>query len=487
MEPIFELSIDLPSRASGQLLRALHRQLRAAIVDGRLQAGVRLPPTRALAERLGVSRNTAIAAYDLLLSEGYLQARTGAGTFVADMGPRRTCAKAAIEHAAIDRAAPDRRLAPFWRGENAAGPQWTLSQGPYDFRTGLPDITQFPFDIWQRLSSRAARCLSKRTLSEGSPQGRAALRAAIAKHVSFARAVACEPDDIIVTTGTRQAVDLIARILVTPGHSQAAIEDPCYPPLRLALGAAGARIHSVPVDDEGLIVEQLPAGASIVCVAPSHQYPLGVAMSVQRRAALLDYAHASDAVIIEDDYDSEFRLAGRPLDALQTLDRNGCVFYVGTFAKAMFNAVRVGFIVAPPWARSALVAAKQAIDGSNPLLVQDALAAFISEGHLARHIRRMRKVYAKRHAVLLEAIDRHCRGRLRPRPSIAGVHIAAELTGGGRPAEIAAEAAQAGIAIEPLDRYTFGTAAPKGLVFGYGMIEADQIEPALRALGRILR
>jgi GntR family transcriptional regulator / MocR family aminotransferase len=482
MEPIFELAIALPAKGSGELLRALHRQLRTAILDGRLQAGLRLPPTRTLAAKLDISRNTAIAAYDLLLSEGYLEGRAGAGTFVADVRP-----KLERPRAPNGRSGPDRRLAPFWRNKLAAGPAPTRRQGRFDFRTGYPDITAFPFDIWQRLSARASRNLAKKTVVDYEPQGRSALREAIAKHVSFARAVACSPDDVIVTTGTRQAADLIARILVTPGETQVAIEDPCYPPLRRAFASFGARIQPVPVDAEGLLAERLAVGTRIVCVAPSHQYPLGVAMSARRRAALLEFAQAFGAVIIEDDYDSEFRLEGRPLDALQTLDRAESVFYVGTFGKSMFTDVRAGFVVAPPWARRALVAAKQTVDGSNPVLVQDALAAFIAEGHLARHIRKMRKVYAERHAVLLAAIERHCKGRLQPIPSHAGVHLAAELTCKMTAADVVAKAAEADIAVETLDRYAYRKGAQTGLVFGYGMIEAHDITPAIRQLARVMR
>jgi GntR family transcriptional regulator / MocR family aminotransferase len=482
MEPLFELAIALPAKGSGELLRSLHRQLRTAILDGRLRAGLRLPPTRMLATRLGVSRNTAIAAYDLLLSEGYLEGRTGAGTFVADVRPKLDRPKAPS-----GRPGPDRRLAPFWRTELAFGPVPTTRRGRYDFRTGYPDITTFPFDIWQRLSTRASRGLAKKAAVDYEPQGRPALREAIAKHVSFARAVACRPEDVVVTTGTRQAADLIARILVTPGETQVAIEDPCYPPLRRAFAAAGARLQTVPVDAEGLLVERLAVGTRIVCVAPSHQYPLGVAMSARRRAALLEFAQAFGAVIIEDDYDSEFRLEGRPLDALQTLDRAGSVFYIGTFGKSMFTDLRAGFVVAPPWARRALVAAKQTIDGSNPVLMQDTLAAFIAEGHLARHIRKMRKVYAERHAALLHSLERHGQERLRPIPSLAGVHLAALLTSKMTAADVVAAAAEAGIAIEALDRYATRKDAPAGFVFGYGMIEARDIPPAIRQLARLIR
>jgi GntR family transcriptional regulator/MocR family aminotransferase len=479
MEPIFELAIALPAKGSRDLLRALHRQLRDAILDGRLQAGLRMPPTRKLAASLGVSRNTAIAAYDLLLSEGYLVARTGAGSHVADVRPRLQRPRAPAGNPSADR-----RLAEFWRkhaGPAEATPEQTSR---FDFRTGFPDITQFPFEIWQRLSARASRALSRKSAVEGVPQGTPALREAIANHVSFARAVACDSEDIVVTAGTRQAVDLLARILVTPGKTEVALEDPGYPPVRDSFAAAGARILTVPVDGEGLVVERLPVSARVVCVTPSHQFPLGVAMSARRRAALLEFAQAYGAVVIEDDYDSEFRVEGRPLDALQTLDRAESVFYVGTFSKCMFPALRLGFVVAPPWARRALVAAKQSSDWHSPVIAQDALAAFIAEGHLARHIRKMRKVYGERHAALLLALARHCGDRLRPIPALAGVHLAAELVEPGQAGDMVAAAAEAGIKVESLARYSHRRSAPGGLVLGYGMIGAGDIDPGIRALSR---
>jgi GntR family transcriptional regulator / MocR family aminotransferase len=480
MEPIFELRISLPGRGSRDLLRAVHGQLRSAILDGRLQGGLRLPATRALATRLGISRNTALAAYDLLLSEGYLVARPGAGTYVAPV----LAPQAARKPASADAAARG-RLAAFWRAPPAV-PAPTPAYR-FDFRTGLPDKTSFPFHVWRRLSARALRALSKVPAAYAEPEGRAALRDAIAGHISFARAVACRPEDVIVTAGAQQAIDLIARILVVPGETTVAVEDPGYPPMRAAFAAAGADIANVPVDDEGLVVDRLPPNARAICVTPSHQFPLGVAMSLRRRAALLDFARARRAVVIEDDYDGEFRFGGKPLDALQTLDRAELVFYVGTFSKSLFPALRLGFLVAPPWARSALVAAKQLTDWHGPVLAQDTLAAFIAEGHLARHVRRMRVIYGERRAALLRSLARHCGDRLAPIPAVAGLHLAARLAGPLPAGTLVARAADAGIGVELLDRYAGRKAAVRGLAFGYGMIRSDEIDEAIRRLARALR
>jgi GntR family transcriptional regulator/MocR family aminotransferase len=474
MEPILPIAIDLPERGSREILRSLHRQLRAAIVDGRLQAGLRLPATRALAEALGVSRNTAIAAYDMLLGEGYVEGRRGAGTFVADVGPRLQRPKAPPSDPLADA-----RLASPWRGWRPVSDRCSPETYRFDFVAGVPDTTEFPFDIWQRLSTRAARRLAKTRMWQDDPAGEAPLRQAIANHVSFVRAVACGPDDIVVTNGARQAIDLIARILVTPGETEVAVEDPGYRPTRRSFTAAGAKVLSIPVDEEGLVVERLPPSARVVCVTPSHQFPLGVAMSARRRSELLDFAETFGAVIVEDDYDSEFRIAGRPLDALQTLDRSGSVFYVGTFSKSMFPELRLGFIVVPEWARYPLTLAKLVSDRQSPVINQLALADFIAEGHLARHVRKMRKSYAARHMAITRSLAEHFPGRLRMLPSHAGVHVAARLPDDGDDAGLVAAAEARRIRVEDLARYSARKASPRGLVFGFGKIRTDDIEPAI--------
>ncbi|SEF22638.1 PLP-dependent aminotransferase family protein [Variovorax sp. NFACC27] len=486
MEPLFELAIRLPPAGSRDLLRELHRQLRGAILDGRLQPGARLPATRALAQRLGVSRNTMLAAYDLLLSEGYLLARPGAGTYVADTLPASRRGRAPRKSLALRR---DPRLVP--PGVPGADLAPTLQPQPArdDFRVGLPDVSLFPFDIWRRLSDRALRRIARQTADYADPQGQASLREAIAGHVSFTRAVGCTADDIVVTAGAQQAFGLLARILVVPGRTVVAVEQLFYPSLREAMLAAGAKVVTVPTDAEGLCVERIPPEARVVCVTPSHQFPTGVAMSPQRRAALLAFARERDAVIVEDDYDSEFRFAGRPLDALQTLDRAESVFYVGTFSKSLFPALRLGFVVAPPWARAALVRSRELADWHGPVLGQEALAAFIAEGHLARHIRKMRKLYAARRTALLEALARHGAGRLEVIPSSAGLHLSTWLHGGARDHVVVERAAAAGITLPPLSRYAPESSAPdapNGLAFGYGLIGESQIDGAIRRLAALL-
>jgi GntR family transcriptional regulator / MocR family aminotransferase len=481
MEPIFELAIDLPKSGSRELLRSLHAQLRAAIIDGRLQPGVRLPPTRELAATFGVSRNTAVSAYDLLMSEGYVESRQGDGTYVADVRSRpvRVVATAA-------NIAADHRLGAYWRDTSA------LNDGPprkglrYDFQLGAPDKSLVPFDVWRRLSARALRSLAKQPLVNPELHGRPVLRAAIAQHVSFTRAVACRADDVTVTSGAQQAFDLLARILVTPGKTVVAVEEPGYLPMRAAFAAAGAKLVLVPVDEDGLVVERLPKNASVVCVTPSHQYPLGMTMSLKRRAALLAFAASRRAVVLEDDYDAEFRFGGRPLDALQTLDRNESVIYIGTFSKSLFPALRLGYVVAPAWAHAALGVARRIAAGDGAVLTQDTLAAFIAEGHLARHVRKVRRVYAARRQVLLDGFERELSDWLAPIPAYAGLHMTALARQRLDTDAVASHAWQAGIGVYPLSRYYASKPMQQGLIFGFGAIVERDISAGLKELGRLL-
>jgi GntR family transcriptional regulator/MocR family aminotransferase len=481
MEPLFELPIRLPTRGSHQVLRALHQQLRAAIVDGRLRPGLRLPSTRALASSHGISRNTAVAAYDLLLSEGYVSMRQGSGCYVAQALSRPVPARARAGNTAADK-----RLSSLYRDRRARRPPAPPESLPYWFRLGAPDTGLFPYDIWRRLSNRALRILPKSELSRD-PQGLPVLRDAIAKHVSLSRAVACRPEDVLVTGGAQQAFDLLARVLVSGRRTTVAVENPSYPPMRAAFEATGAKLIPVPVDTDGMVIDRLPSQARVVCVTPSHQFPLGSAMSMTRRMALLEFARERDAVVIEDDYDCEFRFDGRPLDALQTIDRHESVFYVGTFSKSLFPQIRLGFIVPPPWALEALVAAKQDSDLLSPFLVQHTLAAFIAGGHLARHIRKMRSIYSQRRQRLLDGLQRDFARWLDPIPCFAGLHAAALLRQSEDAEEVVKRALAQGVGLSSVGRYCIGKPDTQGLVFGYGAISEQAIAAGLSALRKVWR
>jgi len=383
--------------------------------------------------------------------------------------------------------APDRRLSEFWR----APPPYLLkawaSNSPSHmlFRLGVPDTASFPYHIWRRLLARSLRALAKVPAAYVDAEGRPLLREAIANHVSFARAVACNADDVVVTAGTQQAIDLLAKILVTPGKTVVAMEDPGYAPVRGVFLAAGAKIVPVPVDADGLMVDRIPTDARVICVTPSHQFPVGVAMSMRRRTELLEFARLHDAVIIEDDYDGEFRFGTTPRDALQTLDRSGSVFYVGTFSKSLFPGIRLGFVVTPPWAKRTIRAAKQVTDWHQPVLEQDALAAFISEGHMARHVRKMRKLYAERRELMISGLQAHFGAWLDPIPASGGMHLTALAREALDFDAIARSARQKNMDVRSLRALSATGHCQAGLVLGYGATSPEGITEGLLQLRRL--
>lgn len=477
MDPAIGFDITLPPRGSRRRQRAIHAQLRAAVLDGRLQPGVRLPASRALAQALGVARITVVAAYDLLVAEGYLVVRPGAGTFVTEAPAAR--ARPAPSPASAQRhpsfsalARPDIR--PVY-----ASPR---PRPPIDFTVGAPDIRQIRFDVWNRFAARAMRAHCRRGEDYGDVRGSARLRAAIVQHVSLSRAVAASDETVIVTCGAQQAITLVAQVFVDPGRSTVAYEDPGYPPAIEAFAAAGARMVGVPVDTDGIVVERIPRDAKIVYVTPSHQFPLGVVMTRRRRAALLDFAASHDAIVVEDDYDADFRFSGRPLDALQTMDRHQRVFYVGTFSKSLLPSVRLGFVVAPPWAVDTLIAAKHRADWHTNLVAQEALASFIGEGHLLRHVRRMQRVYAARRSVLLSTLERDFGSWLRPIPSQAGLHVAAMTAPGIGAARLIEAAREAGVGLIDVRADVQKDLASSCVLFGFGRTDEADI---VAGLGRL--
>jgi GntR family transcriptional regulator/MocR family aminotransferase len=458
----------------GALSVQIYRQLLEAVLDGRLRSGQQLPPTRELAARLDVSRNTVAVAYELLVAEGLVIGRVGAGSFVCDDSSRRIKTRRAPSGGVLPR--------DVWREMNAPAER---PQPPaiYDFSVGTPDPDLFPLTLWRRLVARALRASRMEYARYGDPAGHAGLRAAIARHVGVSRAVRADGEDVIVTHGAQQAFDLIGRVLITEGTC-AAVEDPGYPPVRRLLRSFGARVVGVRVDREGLVVDAIPDRARLVYVTPSHQFPLGVAMSLQRRTALLAWAERRGAVIVEDDYDSEFRFDGRPLDPLQSLDRTGCVIYVGSFSKILWPALRLGFMIAPASLQPALRAAKQLSDWHGELATQAALASFIDEGFLARHIRRVTREYANRHAQVAASLQHRLGRWLEVVPAAAGMHLAAESVCGRSldTARLVLQADQRGVRIVALSAFSAGVATRPGIVIGYGAIPSSRIDDGMRQL-----
>jgi GntR family transcriptional regulator/MocR family aminotransferase len=455
----------------------IYRQLRRAILERRLLPGQQLASTRELARLLGVSRTTVTVAFERLWSEGFVTSHTGAGTFVS--------ADAAAERRRAQRRARPRsplRIRPVWD----TIPLTTVFERPaaFDFRTGATDVSLFPFESWRRLMVRQFQKSTIGTGAYGSPAGHAGLRAAIARHIAVSRGVQASPDDIVITSGTQQALDIVARILLAPGD-RVAVEDPGYRPPRLLFESLGARVRGVAVDRHGLVVDQIPNRARLVYVTPSHQYPLGMSMALARRLELLEWAERYNAAVIEDDYDSEFRFGGRPIESLQSLDvARRRVVYVGSFSKTLLPALRLGFLVTPPALRDAALRAKYVTDWHTPLHTQAALATFMEEGLFARHLRKMNSVYRARHQRLTSILEHDFTEYFDVIPSAAGLHVAAvaRSSSSERFDAVLAAATQARLALQPLSIFAFDHPPRLGLVLGYGAIGVDGIEEGLRRL-----
>jgi GntR family transcriptional regulator/MocR family aminotransferase len=482
------ISLDPSSRIP------LHRQLydivRKAILDRKLRAGARLPSTRALAAELEVSRTTVISAFDQLIAEGYIDGKTGAGTFVATSVPDDLLRVRAKVANPVRRPASRRPISSRGKLWVSTAASFIPDEGrPRAFQPGLPSIDDFPFDVWSRMFSKRWRHPSRELACYGHAAGYRPLRDAIANYVQLARGVRCDPDQVIIVAGSQQGLDLVARVLLDQGDA-AWIEDPCYRGARGALLGAGARLVPVPVDEQGLDVSTVESAcieARVGYVTPSHQYPLGVTMTLSRRLALLDWATRCGAWIIEDDYDSEYQYSGRPLAALQGLDEDDRVIYVGTFSKVLFPALRLGYLIVPSSLVDVFCAAHSHTAYFCPLIEQIVLTDFIFEGHFSRHIRRMRRLYEERQAALVESAKTELSGLLEVSPARAGMHLIGWLRTGLNDQAISRRAAAAGLDVRPLSFYCIEAKQRAGLLLGYTGIPVPEIRRGIRALADILR
>ncbi|MGU1175253.1 PLP-dependent aminotransferase family protein [Pseudomonas aeruginosa] len=471
-----ELQLILDGRHD--LVGQLYRQLRDAILHGRLATGDRLPATRYLAERLEVSRKTVSEAYERLASEGFLEGRVGSGTFVA-RGP--------AGEAPPQRADGPLRPAARWaRIEPQSGLMDQRAPLRYSFTGGTTDKRRFPFDTWRTCVLQALRLQQRSPAFYKETEGDPELRLAISRYLAINRAVQCDWNALMVTQGAQQGLDLLARVMLDPGDL-AVVEEPGYPPARASLLATGAEVRGVPVDAEGLRVDLLPDNAKLVYVTPSHQFPLGMPMSLERRLQLLDWAQRHRALIIEDDYDSEYRFDGRSLESLRSLDRNGQVAYLGTFSKTLFPELRLGYLLPPASLREAVLAARKLVDRHSETLQQRALALFIQRGDFARHTRRLQREYAQRRGRLLERLHGDLSPWLEALPAVAGIHLAARCREPLDVLRIARHLRQQGLEVGTLPPFYAETPAQAGFLFGFGCIERDDIDPALDLLRAELR
>ena len=491
-QPLFTaLHLD-PARPE-PMYHQLYTEIRDAILGGRVAPGARLSSTRALAASLGVSRATVVGAFEQLLAEGYLEGRVGSGTFVATALPDELLQARTPRPPVAGKAdAPTAALRLSRRGEGLAATAVSASRSarsaPRPFQAGVPDLAGLPLGTWAQLAARRLAAPPPELLSYGDPAGYLPLREAIAGYLAAARGVRCTAAQVIVVAGSQQGLDLAARLLLDPGE-RAWVEDPGYIGARGALQAAGAELAPVPVDAEGLDVAagaRLAPDARLVYVTPSHQFPTGATLSLQRRLALLAWARSAGAWVLEDDYDSEYRYAGRPLAALQGLDADERVIYLGTFSKVLFPALRLGYLVAPAERAPAFAAARALTDRHPPGLEQAILADFIAEGHFARHIRRMRARYAERQQALIAAAQ-PLAGLIELTPAGAGMHTVGMLPPGVDDRLVARRAAAHGVETVPISAYTSRALPRGGLVLGYSAFTPAEIEQAMGRLGRALK
>lgn len=491
--PFFLPAISLERTSALPLHRQLYEAIREAILFGSLRKGLRLPSTRYLASELRVSRNIVVIAFEQLLAEGYLESRTGSGTFVTNTLPeevlqvQQSLAKGnrtPSERSRVIKRVPhlDRQF-----GCGILGGDPKLSYAP--FRYGLPALDELPLDLWARLLARHYRMAPAEVAVHGDPGGLRRLREAIASYVGAARGVRCRADQVIITNGSQQAIDLAARVLADPGEA-AIVEDPGYVGARFALQAAGLKLIPARVGRSGLCVESLlkkRLKAKLVYVTPSHQFPLGVVLSLANRLQLLDWAAGNDAWILENDSDSEYRYESKPIPALQGLDRNGRVIYIGTFSKVLFATLRLGYLIVPEDLIDIFVGARWVFDRGSPLVEQAALADFIVEGHLASHIRRMRALYMERRSVMIRAIREKMSDVLETWDSEAGMRTVGWLPSNVDDWRVSAEAAKAGIFTMPVSSFSIRPLCRGGLVLGYAAFKPEMITKSLYDLEFVIK
>ncbi len=446
---------------------------RNAILGGQLRPGQRLQSTRALATELRISRLPVVIAYEQLLHEGYIEGKIGAGTFVNPSIPDE------LTHVARHRNIQDSE-------SPVIAEEFSNLLGP--FRVSLPALDHFPMKIWSPLVSSHSRNFSIENMAYGDPAGHLPLREAIAEYLRTARAVKCEASQVIIVSGSQLALQMCARALLTSFDS-VCVEEPGYPGARDALQASGATLIPIPVDDEGISIQKLTSTKKrvrVVYVTPSHQYPLGTLMSASRRLELLDWADQTRTWIIEDDYDSEYRYASRPLGSLQGMDNSSRVIYIGTFSKVLFPSLRIGYIVVPRELVKRFVQIRESLDIFSPTLYQLALTDFIEQGHFARHLRRMRSIYLERQNALVASLRKHFGNTLTPYNTDGGLHLCTIFPKGIDDQEITQNAAKRGISIMPLSSCYAGKKSESGLVLGFACANESQMDAATKILSQII-
>jgi GntR family transcriptional regulator / MocR family aminotransferase len=482
--------------------RRVYEAIRRAITEQVLPSGARLPSTRSLSEDLNVSRNTILAAFEQLLDEGYVAAQTGSGTYVtynsydsnqpeyfgkATLQPANKIAGKTTSENITNNLLSQRGLAAIHKHGDS-----NLGHEVQPFTPTEDDYSRFPLALWRRLLNRQWRAINPTLLDSSHDGGYLPLRKAIADYLRVSRAVNLTVDQVLITSGTQQSIDLCARLLAD--HNDIAwVENPCYWAARRVLEINGLQLHAVPVDAEGMApsMQDYRVKPKLIYTTPSHQYPKGMVMSYGRRRLLLDYAQNSNAWIIEDDYDSEFRFEGRPISSLQGMDTHGRVLYLGTFSKVMYPGIRLGYVVVPPQLVDDFKSGLYELQRPGQVVIQAAMADFIEEGHFVSHIRRLKQTYNERRRLLQAALAPVAEVGARLSPVDSGLHLVVEFDANVDDVHIAELAAEQGLRVYPLSNYCLGEHREKGLIIGYayaatehishyGNVLADVIQTALR-------
>jgi GntR family transcriptional regulator / MocR family aminotransferase len=475
------LTIPL-SKRSDPLFRQVYLRFRQAILSGSFRKGEKLPSTRDVAEQLGISRTVVLLAYDQLLAEGFAVGRAGSGTYVSGEvdvhQPNRPKDLAKLRMSRFGSSS-----AAAWSKMNV--PQRRTRSFPYDFAYGRSDLDTFPFEMWRRILLQQSRKTRVSELDYGPAAGNTKLREAICTHLRRSRTVVCDPSQVLIVNGSQQALDLIARVLIERGD-RIAIEDPGYQGTREILRSAGARLLPVAVDLHGLDPARLPANARVAFVTPSHQFPTGAILPLARRIALLEWAKRQNAVVVEDDYDGEFRYEGQPVESLQGLDREGRVIYIGTFSRTVFSSLRIGYLIAPKSLIPAFTAAKWLCDRHTPTLEQETLAEFIDRGIYERYLRRVRRRNAARREALLEALHLHIGDRVDVTGDGAGAHVVLWLQHPVAEESVIAHAASHGVGVYGISAYFLNRPRRAGILLGYSRMTENQIREGIRRLSKVL-
>ncbi len=482
----FELAIaEKPAQCS--IKDWVYSEIRSAILSGRLKPGIRLPTTRDFAKLYGVSRGMVVLGYEQLLAEGYIISHTGRGTFVSAKLPDRLAnAPAPHNRAGVPVTGRLSRLgqvladSPFFFG--AAEP------APVPFKPNQPDFQHFPLKIWNRIATKRANALRPRKMGYADPAGYRPLRVSIAEHLRYSQRISCSPEQVIIANSAQQALDLCSRLLLDPGDA-VWMEDPGYPGAKTVFAAVGAQVVAVPVDENGMNIDaalQSAAHAKLAYVTSAHQSPIGPALSLERRIALLEWAERRQATILEDDYDGEFRFAGTPMAPIKSLDASDRVIYMGTFSKLLFPSIRLAYAVVPQWLQTPFVSAMGLTCRHVGLEAQIVLSEFIAEGHYARHLRRMKLIYQERAEAFTDACKNRLNGLLDVCPISTGLDACAYLPAGFDDVAVSERLKQSGIEARPLSFYGIERKPPDGLILGFSAFTPDQIAAGVQRMSEVL-